>query len=291
LDAIQPTSITGLAVSANIDGSDRDLAVVFANVDWSDRGIYRFGMWVGEPSVLAGVPFMARGYGINVNDQMCDTNGTTEGAGQARAGYDFFVTSGARIGLAGSYVYNNLSTNNQTNICGDSGGPDHANLGNEDFVWTHLIGVHSTGRNVGTPVQSSVPGLFVQNVLGGSYLSSDVNRDLDLAQFSKFGLKWYGLVAKTDTRATRMTYDPQTQRISGGGSCMMQSGSSVVPATCGSLTNPNAQRWVFSAQRTLKNVASGQCLTTSGGSPTAQACSTLTVDIELQQAWAFHPQR
>ena len=303
--AVQPTSIVAMPVNPGFPSTDWDLAVVFANVDWSDRGIYRFGLWVGEPSTLTGLPFMARGYGINVDDQECDTNGTTMGAGQARQGFDFVVQFAARAGLAGAYSYNNWSTNNQAVMCGDSGGPDHANIGPEDFVWTHLIGIHSTGKLLNTPVQSSVTGRWVQDTIGGTYLSSDSNRDLNVARLDSplFGPMWQ-MVNKADPRAVRMFYDPATQAIQGAGRCMQQSGANVLARSCTPSTStsaldhhaeplvqerrkqsvPDAEWNGFRCRTARSRVSTSRCASTGHSTLSAEAYRRLVSDAPFPSA-------
>ena len=108
-------------------GTQNDVAVVFAAVDWTSIGDKRIGLYVGDPHTLVGTQFTAYGYGINVADGSCGVDNNSSGAGTARSGGAFTVTTGftwSTDGQPSSYNHNATSTGGQALYCGDSGGPD-----------------------------------------------------------------------------------------------------------------------------------------------------------------------
>jgi hypothetical protein len=265
-----------------------DFALVRANVGWASRVGYRTGLWVGSPSTLIRVKFQAMGYGISVNDTTCSSPPYPSiGAGTARFGGEFKIQSAAATAPS-SYSFLNQSTDGQSLFCGDSGGPDFAGLGTEDFGWTHLIGVHSTGAGLpGSSASSAVTGTWVQDQLGGLYLSSDWSRTLDLGQAGTQTL----LVSVTDPRAVRLRYDPADQRIQlvGSSMCLARNTSNLIQFL--SCSTSSGQKWTISADRQFQNAQNGQCLTVSEiNEASLQPCSWATEEIAKRQHWAFHPQ-
>jgi hypothetical protein len=272
---------------APAEDSSYDFALVRVNQDWSSRQNYRFAFWVGNPQALVGLPFTAFGYGVDTADSSCASAAAgypSPGAGFARSGGEFTV--GGISG--GAYWFNNLSTGGQAVYCGDSGGPDFANIGPEDFVWTHQIGVHS--RGAGPTGISTLMSSWIQDQLGGYYLSTDWMRDQDVG-INANNQAWR--FAKTDARVRLFKYNTSTQRISfmqnGSTRCLgLGANSSVMSQTCSS---SNAQKWTISNHRTIQNVQSSQCLMATDGSDIRmQPCSFATIEIGERQHWAFHPQ-
>ena len=277
-----------------------DMAMVGVARNW-EALVTRFGMWVAAPQVLAQaqVQVTAFGYGINVFDTGCFGQPVTTGAGVARFGGPFTISSGGTAFQANqeasSYSFVNSSPSGQSVICGDSGGSDIAALGSSS-TWVHLLGVHSgIDPSPGGTATTQTSIRWLQSQFSGFYLSPDqvlsiprgffTGANANVTRFPTGNSLW---VVAAPSAADRWGYDPFTQRISLSGStssCMAPSGgvgSSVVFEACADVPR---QRWTFGADRRFVNVALGSCLTTSGAFLSNAAC-----DSSASQKWALHAQ-
>jgi hypothetical protein len=277
---VTPASIT-LMTTSGTSQSYHDMAIVTVNVDWSSRVASKQGILVRNPSTMAGddEPLLAFGYGLSIDDQQCfgDPAHTT-GAGTARFGGPFEPSSGSIAGSGATYVYPNLSPTGQKVICGDSGGPDIGWLGDDDFTWAHVVGVHSAGT---TNMTNTATGKWLQDQLGGVYLSSYWDRTKNVAANGTTGLQ-----ILPASSGIQLKYYADTQQIIAvsANKCLT---SSLTLATCSTSTS---QKWTGSNQR-LGAVSGGGCLTHAGtGTLALQACSS-TAEMSQRQMWAWHPQR
>lgn len=278
--AVTAFSITPMPVTG-FSSTSRDMALVRVNVDWSTSVSSRLGIFVNHPSVLAGVSMTPFGFGINVNDNNCYNNRqSTTGAGIARWGGPFTISSGAIAGQGGQYDFPN-STGKRV-LCGDSGGHDVAHLGHSEYgVWGHILGVHSTGA---ATAQNSAASLWLQNTMP-PYLSPYSDRTLSVGLAGAGGIS-LDLWAAPDSQVITVKYNAGTKQIlDNGPRCLNHS---LLWATC---NNSNSQAWTLTVNQKLINVQTNLCLAHSGAfNIVTQACTTASQNISRRQMWAWHIQ-
>lgn len=270
-DAVTPTFIFDKM------GARMDIAAVFVVADWQAVADQRMGLYVGDPRSLQSQRFTAYGYGINEYDAGCGVTHSTFGAGIARSGSDFTVTTG-RIFFGGqpaSYEYSPISTNGQVTMCGDSGGPDELING----AGRLLLGVHSSGVSLDIDSTSTPFDFSMQELLGGLYLGNRMaNPDSMLGENpSTHNVQ---MVARDSEQRTTVTYDVPTKRIQMNGRCLSAVSGFIIPppawlAACNA-SDP-AQMWTVYPNGQIANPRTGKCLT-NGSSGVALGACVLTLN-------------
>ncbi|HEX6272829.1 MAG TPA: discoidin domain-containing protein [Polyangiaceae bacterium] len=281
--AVVADDVQGMPVSS-AGGEARDIAMIRVRANWGPF-VRKHGLAVSAPNTFNNLPVYAFGYGISTFDTGCfehTQNTVTTGAGIARMGAPFTAGSGSTPfpgGLQGgfySYVNSNGGNPPQSIICGDSGGPDFTPLAG---AW-HILGVHSTGTgSTSERAVSTAAGTWVQDTLGGLYLSPDSMPNYNFAVTSS----WVPFLAPNTGSAQTLRYDPATQRINAAGlsRCLVPAGGEPM-APCQDIA---LQRWAVGADRRIVHVQSGLCLTAANIQVSAQPCNGSSA-----QRWQFHAQ-
>jgi Ricin-type beta-trefoil lectin domain len=165
--------------------------------------------------------------------------------------------------------------------CGDSGGPDIAPFGPDDSPFDQVIGVHSTGAIPNVTVSSAIVTGWVQDELGGVYLTNDQTRQTVQVVGGAFNF-----VTAGSTSATAFKYDSTLSHITANSQCLGISAGAPRMVTCNN--SDSTQSWNILWDRTIRNAQSGLCLTAaSTTSVTASACKTFP---RYDQYWAFKSQ-
>lgn len=272
-------------------GTQNDVAVVFASVDWTSIGDKRIGLYVGDPHTLVGTQFTAYGYGINVADASCGVDNTTAGAGVARSGAAFTVTTGFNWldGQPDNYNHSVTSTGGQTLYCGDSGGPDELTLtggGRE------ILGVHSTG-SIGDEASTAFD-VYLQYAVGGLYLTPTSQRTSDVMVGVDRVTNVLKMVGRTNPDQVTFTYDVPSKLLLIGGGWACASAANGSPANAASCTGDTSQQWEVRANGQLSNPTTGKCLTAGTSSLALGPCVTRDFTghlvIPATSIWLFHAQ-
>lgn len=315
--AATPNLPDGTLPASQIIALSTDHALIVVNANWSAIANRRVGVYLAAENSLAGTSLTAFGYGLTqfFTNPTCNSNAghsLTTGAGTARSAGPFVVTEGTNVGPQdASYRYPNPNASGQRLTCGDSGGPDFANLGAGPFPWEAgwdiVLGVH-TGDTSNNRQQVEGFGKDVQDALGGVYLSA-LNVGTGIGSYLNVAASSGNLIlinpagtgGVPDKRSVSVTYDVQTQvmtvRIPASGRLLPIDGCLSVRinsqqvqqpyvATCD--TSDPGQRWtllgtnlqVFS-NSTQKCLAAGSALTVG-----LATCSSSS----RNQRWIFHPQ-
>jgi hypothetical protein len=276
-------------------GAQNDVAVVFAQVDWTSIGDKRIGLYVGDPNTLVGTQFTAYGYGINVADGSCGTDNTTAGAGVARSGGAFTVTPGDNFLLNGQpdhYNHNATSTGGQAVYCGDSGGPDE--LTGLTGPGRTILGVHSTGATTIGDVASTAFDVYLQYQVGGLYLTPTSQRSSDVMVGVDRVTNVLKMVGRTNPDQVTLVYDVSSKLlvIGGGWACASAATGPGVAVSCNS--GDASQQWDVRANGQIRNVTTGKCLTAGTSSLALGPCTTRDFSghlvIPATTIWLFHAQ-
>jgi hypothetical protein len=275
-------------------GAKNDVAVIFASVDWTPIGDKRIGLYVGDPHTLVGTQFTAYGYGINVADGSCGVDNTTAGAGVARSGAAFTVTSGINFldGQPASYNHNATSTGGQALYCGDSGGPDELTaLTNAGRT---ILGVHSNGVSTTVDVDSTAFDVYLQYAVGGLYLTPTSQRSSDVMVGVDRDTNVLKMVGRTNPDQVTFTYDVPSKLLLIGGGWACASAANGSPAQAVSCTGDASQQWEVRTNGQLSNPGTGKCLTAGSSSLALGPCITRDFSghlvIPATTTWLFHAQ-
>jgi hypothetical protein len=263
----------------------RDIAMIRVRANWAPF-VTKFGMAVSAPNTFNSLPLFAFGYGINTFDTGCfdhTQNTVTTGAGIARFGASFIIASGSAPFPdqvpGGFYSYVNRTGGNppQSVICGDSGGPDLIALAGA----FQILGVHSEGTfNPGDQAVSTAAGTWVEDTLGGLYLSPDSMANYNFSVTSS----WVPFLDLNTNINQTLRYDPATQRINAFAMsrCLVPAGGEPM-APCQDIP---LQRWAVGSDRRIIHVQSGLCLTAANIQVFGATCNDSPA-----QRWQFHAQK
>jgi hypothetical protein len=281
---------SSIAASAIVDfGPDRDIVVVTVPADWSSIANNRLGLYIGRTDALMNRQLSAYGYGINNLVTNCnDLPWSVSGAGTARVGTFVIneVSSGANP-IQYRYAIPNLQ--DQRIMCGDSGGPDQADLwGN----WRYILGIHSSG--ISFSAKSIAFDLPVQQAMGGVFLSVRKIGSASVPELKNVAVGAGGkilMAPSANAQVAAVMYDVPNRRILFGGSCMgarlNAQGQNEPFVTMCNASDPQ-QQWLFDPSTEIRNLGIGQCMTALSDSNVALSPCNVYDD---RQRRLFHPQR
>jgi len=276
------------------DPSTRDLALITVRADFSKHfpTLSHKGWYMADPATLVNRQVTGYGFGVNVKtptgmtfpmglEDFCYSSfpdPVHAGAGIARRSNPFAVTFGQAIGPhGGSYVHANNSGETAI-LCGDSGGPDLANIpGNVIGSLSQVTGIHSGARY--TEAIMSRVGPWVSSVLGMFITPFSASRSVLGA------IGDVPALAPTPTALMKsFFFFPGQQRIGTmineeDALCLDFNGSTLRLNPCVT-PPPQGQMWTVDGKNRIQHVPTGRCLRTgsalqgTGGMVTAETCFT-----------------
>ena len=274
-------------------GDSNDVAVVYAQVDWTSVGDNRIGLYVGDPRSLVGLSFTAYGYGINVADGSCGKDNNSSGAGVARSGASFTVTSGAvwQDGEPNSYKFGASVSSGAALYCGDSGGPDELSF---PAAGRTVLGVHQEGATTVGEVASTAFDFGVQNRIGGLYLTPASQRTSDVMVGVDSSTAVLKMVGRTSFEQTTVAYDVPTKLLwISGYACASASNASPTARAVDCNAADTSQQWDVRINGQLYNAAAGKCLTAGASNLALGPCTTIffgRILYPTASLWLFHAQ-